>query len=129
MGGVRAGQSAHGVGDRHRLHAHAHDAGEEVDHRFLVVCEAVCVEQPRDGGVARGLLLVLIEHPVDGGAVAEAVGPGGGGNAGQLRLAVHPHRADVGERLELGGSGFLARRVDAGQRPGFGCLVAEMEVE
>ena len=59
-----------------------------------MVGEAVGVELGADGGVARGLFLVLVEHPVDRAAVAEAIGPGGRRDAGELGFAV-----DMGDRI------------------------------
>ena len=55
----------------HRPHAHRHHPLEQAYHLLPVVREAVGIELLGDGGVAGFLLLVLVQHPFQGAAVAE----------------------------------------------------------
>ena len=92
----------HFFGYAHGFDADGDDAGEEGDHRVLVVGEAVAVEFFADGRVSRGLFLVLVEHPVDGAAVAEAIVPCGAGDAAELGVFIDHDNAGFGQALEPG---------------------------
>lgn len=112
-----ARQGAHRISDRHRVDADTHDLRQQRDHRILVIGEAVAVEFGADGGVLDRLFLVLIEYPVDRRTIAEAIGPGFGRDAGQLRVAVHDDDPGFGLAAQLGHGCAAARigRIDAGQ--------------
>ena len=61
--------------DAHGLHADSTDAGEQVNDLFFIVAEAVGVELVADGGVFGGALFVAVQHPFQGGTVAQLVVP------------------------------------------------------
>lgn len=98
---------AHRLDDRHGFYADADDAGEEVDNALLVVGEAVGVEARGDGGIARALLLVLIEHPIDATAIAEPIVPRGARHAGELVSVSRTIATSSGFDLRIG-LAFLA---------------------
>ena len=101
---------------------------EQVDHPLFVVGEAVGVELFGDGRVPGLAFLVLVQHPLQGGAVAEPVAPRRLGYAGQRGLAVQ----DDGSALLVGPQGCLAclsALNDSLQGPGFGGLEAEVQVQ
>ena len=76
--GLDALGSGHRLDDGDGLDADGDDAAQEVDDVLFVVGEAIGVEFLADGGVAGFALFVVVEDPIDGGAVAEDVLPGGG---------------------------------------------------
>ncbi len=118
----------HRFDDCHRLDRDAGDAHQEVDDLLFVVPEAVGVELGGNGRVLRLLLLVLVENPFEAGAVAEAVGPGGNGNAGERLAAVEDDAAIVLVRLQLRcGIGFRFGRVVACERPRLDGLIADVQ--
>jgi len=59
----------------------------QVDHVLFVIREAVRIELLPYRRVLGFLLLVSVQHPFQGAAVAEFVGPGFGGDALDLRDA------------------------------------------
>ena len=81
---------AHGTDHGHGFDTDGGDAHQQVDDLFFVVGEAVGVEFFADGGVFGFFLFVLVQHPLDGAAVAEFVGPRLGRNAAQCGF---PNRA------------------------------------
>jgi len=85
---------------RHRLQAHRDDLGEEADDVFGVV-EAVRVVG--DAAAFVGAHLVLVNHPFEGGTVAETVLRGLG------RDAVQREEVVVGERGLVFGEAHLFR--------------------
>ena len=76
----------------HRLHAHPAHPTQQVDDPLLVVGEAVGVELLPDGRVPRLPLLVLVQHPLQGGAAAQPVLPRLGRNARQRGAFVQGYR-------------------------------------
>ena len=83
LGGFDVGEFGEFIDDSDRLDAYGADALEEVDDAFLMVGEAVGVEAFADGWVSGFALFVLVQDPFEGGAAAEAVLPGGVGDAGE----------------------------------------------
>ena len=83
---------AHAVHYLHGRQADGADPTQQVDHSFLVVGKAVVVELLPDGRVPGFPLLVLVQHPLQGGAVAQPVLPGLGGNARQRGALVQGYR-------------------------------------
>lgn len=82
----------HLVDDVHGFDADGADPLEQVDDVLFVVGKAISVEQFADGGVAGFLFFVLVEYPFQGGAVAEFVVPGDGGNPGEGGVGSDTHR-------------------------------------
>lgn len=125
----RAFGRPHRIRDRYRLHTDRHHPSQQVDHALLVVGEPIGVEQARHGRVLDLLLLVLIEHPVDGGTVAEPVIPRHAQHPGQLRLAVEHDGPGIGQRLQLGKRRAATGHVAPRQVRRLDSLIADVQVE
>ena len=110
------------------------DAGQQVDHLFLVVGKAVGVELLADGGVLGFLFLVLVEHPINRAAVAEAIGPRFRRHTGERGFAVE--RDDAGGRVgaqqrfrcEARRACLFIRHIAARERVGRNRLVTDVQV-
>jgi hypothetical protein len=120
----------HLIDDPHRLDAHARDALEEINHRFLVIREAVGVELFPDG---RRPFLILVEDPFECGAVAQFIGPRLRRHPGQLCLAVELDvptvlvRSEHRVRRYPSLSRFLVGHVEALEVPRLNCLVPNVQ--
>lgn len=78
MDGTQFSLHFHLPNNLHRLDADSADALEQVNDGFVVIEKAIRVKLGPDGRVAKGVFFVAVEDPFQGGAVAQAVLPGGG---------------------------------------------------
>lgn len=90
----------HLVDDAYGFNADGADAHEQINNLFFVIFEAVGVELFADGGVFGFALFVAVQHPFQGGAVAELVLPRFGGDA-----------AEGGEGIDFDAAVGATRRV------------------
>ena len=119
------------VDNVHGFDADSADAQQQVDDVFFVVGEAVGVEFFADGGVAGFALFVAVEHPFEGGAVAEFVFPGDGGDAAEGGIGVELNGAVGFVGFEfgfVGGADQFGVDVVASERGWVDGFVGEVQV-